>query len=327
MTPRILITPGEPAGIGPDVLLQLIQRPWKAELVAVADVNVLQKRAKELNLPLKCTEVAMNESPTTHCPGTLKIIPVTCKEVVVPGELNPANAVYVLKTLDTAIDLCLKKQALALVTGPVHKAIMNEAGIPFTGHTEYLAKRTQSQQPIMLFVVDKIKAALVTTHIPLSQVPQYITREKLVTFLTTLHLALQQQCHLSHPHISVLGLNPHAGENGHLGREEIDIITPTLEKLRAQGLNLAGPLPADTAFTPAILDKTDIVVGMYHDQVLPVIKHIGFEKAVNVTLGLPFLRTSVDHGTALSLAGTGMADAGSMIEATNLALAWTAKLN
>lgn len=321
MIPRLIITPGEPAGIGPDVLLQTINQSWNAELIAIADPVVLIQRANVLNIPLKLISADLTQTPTAHIPGTLKIIPVTLNTPVIPGELNALNNSYVLNTLDLAISTCLDKKANALVTGPVHKEILNTAGIKFSGHTEYLANKTNSKQTIMLFVVDNLKVALATTHIPLKEVSNAITQEKLIALINLLNTELKNKFKITNPRILVAGLNPHAGEGGYLGREEIDVITPALNQLRDKGLLIEGPLPADTLFTPHMLAKQDVIVGMYHDQVLPLIKHIGFDKAVNVTLGLPFIRTSVDHGTALSLAGTGQANAGSMKEAIKLAIA------
>lgn len=321
ITPRLLITPGEPAGIGPDVLIQAVQQMWNAELIAIADPTLLTERAKQLNLPLTLIPADLTQPPQSSFAGTLRILPVALRAPVTAGTLNADNAAYVLETLDVATDLCLAKKANALVTGPVHKEIMNQAGITFSGHTEYLAQKANVKQTIMLFVVGNLKAALVTTHIPLRAVPDAITREKLILFIELLHRNLQTTFAIKQPRIAVAGLNPHAGEGGYLGREEIEVITPTLNTLREKGLMIEGPLPADTLFTPHNLTQFDVVVGMYHDQILPVIKHIGFDKAVNVTLGLPFLRTSVDHGTALSLAGTHQTNAGSMKEAIKLATA------
>jgi 4-hydroxythreonine-4-phosphate dehydrogenase len=230
------------------------------------------------------------------------------------------NAPYVLECLEVATKACLEKNAGALVTGPVHKSIINEANIPFTGHTEFLATQCGASNPIMLFVVDDMKVALATTHLPLSEVPRAITREKLLTLIRQLHQELKHQFGLAEPKILVCGLNPHAGENGHLGHEEIDVITPALEQLRTENINVIGPLPADTIFTPKHLQNADIIVAMYHDQALPVVKYVGFDRAVNVTLGLSIIRTSVDHGTALDMAGTGNADPGSLTAAIRLAI-------
>lgn len=318
--PRILITPGEPAGIGPDITIQIAQLPWDAELIVVADPDLLTQRAAQLNLALTLIEYDLQQSATIHTPGTLKIIPIKLNAEVTAGKLNPANAAYVLKTLEIAADLCEKKQAQAIITGPVQKSVMNEAGIAFSGHTEFFADHAHVKQTVMFFVADQLKVALATTHLPLTKVSAAITRDKLISVITILYQDLQRWFDLSSPHIAICGLNPHAGESGHLGREEIEIITPTLNELRAQGLRLSDPLSADTIFNAANAKKYDAILAMYHDQALPVVKYASFGHAVNVTLGLPYLRTSVDHGTALDLAGTGRTDAGSMHAALKLAI-------
>jgi 4-hydroxythreonine-4-phosphate dehydrogenase len=318
--PRLIITPGEPAGIGPDVTIQIAQKAWAAELIVVADPVLLQKRAAELHLPLTLDDADLSKPASIHRPGHLKIIPVTLKAAVESGKLNVANAAYVLQCLEVAADICLQKKADALVTGPVQKNIINEAGIPFTGHTEFLAARTRAQSSLMLFVVDDLKVALATMHLPLAKVPQALTKEKLESSLRLLDAELKNKFQIHHPHIFVCGLNPHAGEQGNLGREEIDIIEPVLKKLRAENFNLTGPLPADTIFTKKVLKNADAILAMYHDQALPVVKYLGFDRAVNVTLGLPIIRTSVDHGTALDIAGSGKADAGSLTAALKLAI-------
>ncbi|VVC75051.1 4-hydroxythreonine-4-phosphate dehydrogenase [Aquicella siphonis] len=318
---RILITPGEPAGIGPDITIQIAQQPWPAELAVVADPDLLLRRARETGLPLTLDEIDTDSPPSAHRPGTLKILPVKMRSTVEPGKLNPACAVYVVETLEKAAALCLKKQSHAIVTGPVHKGIINQAGIPFSGHTEFFAKYCQVPQTIMLFVVKDLKVALATTHLPLSAVSAAITKTHLQTILTLLNTELKHRFQIKTPRILVCGLNPHAGEGGYLGREEIDTINPVLESLRAQGLLIEGALPADTIFTPKYLNRADVVLAMYHDQALPLVKYLGFGHAVNVTLGLPFIRTSVDHGTALDIAGTKKADAGSLEAALTLAIA------
>jgi 4-hydroxythreonine-4-phosphate dehydrogenase len=317
---RLLITPGEPAGIGPDILIQLAQASSAAEWVAIADPDLLMARAKQLHLPLSLIECDIDANPKPHLPGTLKIIPHALKREVTPGKLNPENAGYVIQTLETAADLCLKNQANAIVTGPVHKGVINDAGISFSGHTEFFAQCCKVPHTVMLFVVDELKVALVTTHLPLAEVSKAITKKSLHATLSILNQALKQHFHLTSPRILICGLNPHAGENGYLGREEIDTIIPALDELRAQDYKLEGPLPADTIFTPASLNRADAVLAMYHDQGLPIVKYLGFGHAVNVTLGLPFVRTSVDHGTAIDIAGSGKADAGSLEAAINLAM-------
>jgi 4-hydroxythreonine-4-phosphate dehydrogenase len=306
---HILITPGEPAGIGPDIVLHILQQHWDAKLTIVADPDLLSQRAQSLGISL---------------PSHLNIIPVTLSDKVITGQLNPQNANYVIQTLKTAAEICLAQEADAIVTGPVHKGVLNDAGIAFTGHTEFFAHTGHVPQTVMLFVVDQethpLKVALATTHLPLAHVSQAITKERLQTTLKILREGLQTHFKLPHPRILVCGLNPHAGEGGHLGSEEIEIITPTLDELRTLGYALQGPLPADTIFTPTHLKQADVILAMYHDQALPLVKYLGFGHAVNVTLGLPFIRTSVDHGTALDVAGTGKADAGSMIAALKLAI-------
>lgn len=318
--PRIIITPGEPAGVGPDVTVKIAQQHWPAELIIVADPELLTSRAKILNLPLTLEKIDFTKPPTRHVPGALKIFPVELNTPSTAGTANVENAAYVLKCLETATDFCLEKKAAALVTGPVNKSIINDAGIAFTGHTEFLANRCRSNDVIMLFVADQIKVALVTTHLPLAQVPAAITEKKLTQTIKLLHAELQKQFALTNPKILVCGLNPHAGENGHLGQEEITTIIPVLEKLRAENIDVAGPLPADTIFTEKYLSQADAILAMYHDQALPVVKYLGFGHAVNVTLGLPIIRTSVDHGTAFDVAGTEQADAGSLVAAIELAI-------
>jgi len=323
--PRILITPGEPAGIGPDVVIQLAQQSWPAELIVVADPTLLAERAELLSLPLTTTTTDLTEPAARHEIGRLKIIPVPLAAPALPGILNAHNARYVLQCLEQATDLCLQQQADALVTGPIHKSIINTAGISFTGHTEFLATRCRSTEAIMLFVVDKLKVALATTHIPLAQVSEAITTEKLKTLLRCLHTELQNKFGVPRPKILVAGLNPHAGESGLLGQEEITTIAPALQQLRAEKMDVIGPLPADTIFTMPYLQEADAILAMYHDQALPVIKYLGFDRAVNVTLGLPIIRTSVDHGTALDIAGSKNANPGSLIAAVKLAIDLTNK--
>lgn len=316
---RIALTAGEPAGIGPDIIIQLAQQPFPAELVVVADPDLLQQRAKQLNLPLTLIPVDFGQAPQPHTPQQLKILPVMLDAPVVIGKLNTANAKYVLKTLEVAAEHCLKNNFQALVTAPVHKGIINDAGIAFSGHTEFLAHFTHAKNVVMMLVAKNLRVALVTTHLPLAQVPAAITKEKIIQTLQIIQHDLQHYFAIAKPKILVAALNPHAGEGGHLGREEIEIITPTLEEMRRHGMDVIGPLPADTLFIPKYLNQADVFVAMYHDQGLPVIKYHGFGEVVNVTLGLPIIRTSVDHGTALELAGTGQADASSLQAALELA--------
>lgn len=317
---RVLITPGEPAGIGPDILIKIAQQSWPAELVAVFDPELIKSRAKLLNLPIEISEVDCQSLPTSHAKKTIKIIPVQLKEAVIPGKLNTANAMYVQQCLEIATDLCLQNKAHALVTGPIQKSVMNDAGIPFSGHTEFLAQRCRVSDVIMLFVVEKMKVALVTTHLPLRQVPDAITQDKLTHKIQLLHQELTKHFKIMNPAIFVCGLNPHAGESGHLGQEEIDIIQPVIQALQAKNMNVRGPFSADTIFTEKYLKEADVILAMYHDQALPVVKYLGFSHAVNVTLGLPIIRTSVDHGTALDVAGTLQADERSLAAALQLAI-------
>ena len=317
---RIVVTPGEPASIGPDIVIQLAQQPVNAEILVVADPKLLQARAALLGLPLTLTTADLTQPASINKPAEIKIIPVSLNTPCTPGVLDADNSAYVIEALEIAAELALKKTVDAIVTGPVQKSIINDSGVNFTGHTEFLAKFCRSNKVLMFFVVDKLKVALATTHIPLSEVAGAITVDKLCQQLQLLHDELQSKFKIATPRILVCGLNPHAGENGHLGDEEIKTIIPALKLLREKNINVIGPVPADTAFTQKVLADADAVFAMYHDQALPVVKYQGFDRAVNVTLGLPILRTSVDHGTALDVAGTGKANAGSMIAAVKLAI-------
>lgn len=318
--PRVLITPGEPAGVGPDVAIHIAQQAWPVEIIAIADPGLLLGRAAAIGLPLRILPFNEQEMPRAHQPGTLRALPVPLNAPVKVGKLDPANAGYVLHALETAATMCLEKTAAAIVTGPVHKATINEGGFAFTGHTEFFADLAHASHTVMLFVVEKLKVALASTHVPLARVATTITRESLRATIDVLLKGLAQYFGLSAPHILVCGLNPHAGENGHLGREEIDIIAPVINELRQHCPGLKGPLSADTVFLPKNLQHVDAVLAMYHDQALPLVKYIGFGHAVNVTLGLPFVRTSVDHGTAIDIAGKGLVDAQSMAAALQLAI-------
>ncbi len=320
MTPRIAITPGEPAGIGPDITLAIAQQSWDAELVAVCDPTLLAQRASQLGQEIALADFDPTSPAQTHVPGTLKVAPVALAQPAIPGELNPANALYVLDTLNFAVDQCMASQFDAMVTAPVQKSVINDAGVSFSGHTELLAERTRTSQVVMMLATRELRVALATTHLPLREVPDAITPELLEKTLEILHRDLQGKFGLDRPRIAVLGLNPHAGEGGHMGREEIDTIIPVMQKLAAQGMDLQGPLPADTAFNPKVLKHCDAVFAMYHDQGLPTLKYAGFGQAVNITLGLPIIRTSVDHGTALDLAGSGEADPASLETALHLAI-------
>lgn len=318
--PRIVYTPGEPAGIGPDLVVALAQAPQPAELVAAADPALLKSRAVELGLPLTLRDWNPNQAPEPSRAGELLVAPVPLHSAARAGHLDPSNAQYVLRTLDLAIEGCLKGQFDALVTGPVHKGVINEAGIAFTGHTEYLAEKTATPRVVMMLATEGLRVALATTHLPLKDVAGALNAQLLTEVIEVLHGAMQRDFGLAQPKILVCGLNPHAGEGGHLGREEIDILEPVLARGRARGFDLVGPLPADTLFTPRHLADADAVLAMYHDQGLPVLKYKGFGRAVNITLGLPLVRTSVDHGTALDLAGTGRADLGSLKTALDYAV-------
>ncbi len=300
-------TPGEPAGIGPDLAVIYAQKKSKKNLLVFADPDVLLHRAKTLNLTLK-----ISESETSPKAQTLCVYPVKTNDKVTAGKLNKNNANYVLKTLDLAIQHCLDGDTQALITGPLHKGVINQAGIHanFSGHTEYLAERCGVDKTVMMLATEGLRVALTTTHLPLSQVSKNIQTDTLKKTLNIIHSSLQHYG-LKNPKIVVCGLNPHAGEDGYLGREEIEIINPLIKQLNKQGFNLVGSVPADTAFTPDALKDVDCVLTMYHDQGLPVLKTLGFKKAVNITLGLPFIRTSVDHGTAINLAGTGEISLGS----------------
>lgn len=323
MTLRLAVTPGEPAGVGPELLIQLIQGGYPQELIAYADPDLLRERAQRIGLALRCREPA--GAPRPLAPGELAVMPLPLAAPAQPGILSPANAGYVLRCLDRAVADCQSGFCAALVTGPVHKGVINDAGIPFSGHTEYLAARTGTARVVMMLATAGLRVALATTHLPLAQVPAAINAPLLIEVIGILYHDLQRRFGIAQPRILVCGLNPHAGENGHLGREEIDVIIPALTHLRAQGMAIIGPLPADTLFTPKYLEHADAVLAMYHDQGLPVLKYRGFGQAVNITLGLPIIRTSVDHGTALDLAGSGQADIGSLATALDYASAMAAK--
>ncbi len=315
---RIAVTPGEPSGIGPDLLIQLSQKPLDFELVAYADPTLLISRAKALGLPLKI-RLHNQSKPAASGKFELSVKPIILKSPVIPGILNSDNSGYVLETLSTAITDCQKKYCQALVTGPIHKGVINSSGVKFTGHTEFLADKTSTKKVVMMLATEGLKVALVTTHMPLSEVPKHITKDSLKETICILNSDLEKRFGIKRPKILICGLNPHAGEDGYLGMEEIDIIKPCMNQLRSEGILLEGPLPADTIFTPKYLNNCDAILAMYHDQGLPVIKYKGFSNAVNITLGLPIIRTSVDHGTALELAGTNMGNIGSLVTAIEYA--------
>lgn len=305
---RLAVTPGEPAGIGPDLLVMAAQHPMPTALVVIADPELLYRRANQLGLPLTLIE---DDGDKRILTGTLRVVPVAMPSRETLGAPQSAHAPYLLQSLQIATQGCLSGRFDALVTGPLQKSSINAAGIAFSGHTEYLAELTGTPRVVMMLATPGLRVALATTHLPLRDVADAITPALLEDIFSITHQALRTRFGIAQPRIMVCGLNPHAGEGGHLGREEIDIIIPVMNKLRQQGMVLDGPFPADTLFTPKYLDHADVVIAMYHDQGLPVLKHKGFGAAVNITLGLPIIRTSVDHGTALDLAGTGRIDSGS----------------
>jgi len=319
MTLRLALTPGEPAGIGPDLAIALAQQGCSDEIVVIADQQLLQQRAEQLGLGLHIRHFDASKPARALNKGELCVYDIKLARPCIAGQLDSGNSRYVLETLKAAIEGCERGLFHAFVTAPVHKGVINDAGIEFSGHTEFLAQQTRTERVVMMLATEGLRVALATTHLPLKDVAAAITPESLTQTLQILHTDLRHHFAIENPKILVCGLNPHAGEGGHMGREEIDIIEPTLAKLREQGMNLVGPLPADTLFTPKYLDDADAVLAMYHDQGLPVLKFKGFGEAVNITLGLPIIRTSVDHGTALDLAATGKADLGSLLTALNYA--------
>jgi len=316
----VAITAGEPAGIGPDVVIALAERIWPVEPVIIADPDLIADRAVKLGKRMEILPYDAQAPAVPSRPGQLIVAEEPLRVPCKMSQPDPANAEYVMATLVRACDGCRRGEFAAMVTAPVHKGVINEAGIAFTGHTEFLAERCQAVQPVMLLVADTLRVALVTTHLALREVPAAITGERIQRIFRLLHDSLSTAFAIAAPRIIVLGLNPHAGESGHLGTEEIEVIEPALDELTAAGYRPIGPLPADTAFTPFHLSRADAILAMYHDQGLPVLKNRGFGQAVNVTLGLPIIRTSVDHGTALDLAGSGRADPGSLYGALALAI-------
>tara|TARA_R110000772_G_scaffold127924_1_gene235472 strand:+ start:144 stop:1115 length:972 start_codon:yes stop_codon:yes gene_type:complete len=310
---RIALTAGEPAGIGPDLCVQLVQQQQSCELVVIADPLLLEQRAEQLGLRIKLELSDLSKPAQLPTKGVLRYLPVELAEPVKAGELNHLNSAYVLKTLQEALDGCLAETFDAVVTAPVHKGVINDAGFMFSGHTEFFADGAGVDKVVMMLATANLRVALATTHLPLKMVSQAITQASLTRVIEIIHDGL------SSPRIAVCGLNPHAGEGGHLGNEEIEVISPVIEQLSKQGINLSGPWPADTIFVQEKLNNFDVVLAMYHDQGLPVLKHQGFGQAVNVTLGLPFIRTSVDHGTALDIAGTGRAAISSLQAAIDMA--------
>ncbi len=317
--PRLAITAGEPAGIGPDLCLSLAARGHGADWVVLGSRDVLLARARLLGLDIVIKPFT-DAAPAAKRAGELTVLDIPTAAAVSAGRLDAANAAHVLALLDTAAQGCLNGRFDAVVTAPVHKGVINDAGVAFSGHTEYLAAACgPDAYPVMMLACPGLRVALATTHLPLRAVADAITPALLERVLTIIDADLRERFAIASPRIKVCGLNPHAGEGGHLGREELDVIIPVLDRLRARGLDLYGPLPADTLFTPRVLADADAVLAMYHDQGLPVLKHAGFGEAVNITLGLPLIRTSVDHGTALDLAGSGRAESGSLLAAIDLA--------
>jgi len=318
--PAIVYTCGEPAGIGPDLAILLADTPLPCRLRVLGNLDVLRSRAKQLARHVDFIELGENDPTPPHTVGKLSVQSLPVATPVVAGRLDHRNSQHVLALLDEAANGCMQDRYAAMVTGPVHKGIINDAGIAFTGHTEYLAARSNTEKVVMMLTGGGLNVALATTHLPLSEVSRALTREELTAVLRILHADLVKKFGIAHPRIAVCGLNPHAGESGHLGREEIDVIEPVLNVLRDEGMNLSGPHPADTLFAQLRKQPADAVLAMYHDQGLPVLKYASFGEGVNVTLGLPFIRTSVDHGTALELAGTGKIETGSLLAAIKLAI-------
>ena len=316
---RIALTVGEPAGIGPDLCVALSQQQQQAEIIAIVDPLLIESRAKELGIQLSLEQANLSQAPTVPAQGTLRYLPVNLVTDVKTGQLDKQNSQYVLNSLQLALDGCLDGRFDAVVTAPVHKGIINDAGIMFTGHTEFFADGAAVDKVDMMLATQELRVALATTHLPLLEVSGAITQQSLTTVIKIIIKSMQEQFSLPSPKIAVCGLNPHAGEGGHIGREEIDIITPVIEQFEQQGLEVTGPWPADTIFVKDYLKNFDVILAMYHDQGLPVLKHQGFGKAVNITLGLPFIRTSVDHGTALDLAGSGKATTTSLQAAIDMA--------
>ncbi len=327
--PIVAVTSGEPAGVGPEICLRLLECAGQAlpvQLVILADRQLMAGRAQSVGFSGRLRDWTPGMPPA---PGTLDILHLPLSVPSCPGKLDPANSPYVLQLLDRALEGCLSREFSALVTAPVHKGAINDAGIPFIGHTEYLAEKTHTAHVVMMLAGGGMRVALATTHLPLKEVPAAVTQASLERTLRILHADMGRKFAIGNPRILVAGLNPHAGESGYLGREEIEVITPVLDRLRAEGMILIGPLPADTLFTPPMLSRGDCVLAMFHDQGLTALKYASFGKGINVTLGLPVIRTSVDHGTALELAGTGRADPGSLFVAVEqaIAMAQRAELN
>lgn len=317
--PRLVVTSGEPAGIGPDLALMLAQKDYPAQITVIGSIDLLRQRAQQLQLEVNL-ELYDPEKQSSCEPGALSVLSLDLKQSVIAGELNSANSNYVLAMLERAARGCLDGEFDAVVTTPVHKGVINDAGITFSGHTEFFAEVTGGQLPVMMLVTPGLRVALATTHLPLKDVSAAITKDGLEQVIRIIDKDLREKFGLQNPKIYVCGLNPHAGEGGYLGTEEIDTINPVLEKVKKDGIEVVGSLPADTIFTPKYMEQADLILAMYHDQGLAVLKHVGFGNAANITLGLPIIRTSVDHGTALDLAGSGKVEFGSMDYAIKVAI-------
>ena len=324
---RLVITAGEPAGIGPDVVLAALQSPFDAQIAVVGDVQVLEQRAIALGMDLQFTLLQPDATPPSHIPGKMSVYHIPCANPVEPGRLDVANANHVVQTLHKSVQLLKDNRFDAVVTAPVQKSVISESGLSFTGHTEFFSEQFGCEDVVMLLVNDGLRVALATTHLPLREVPDAITQESLLRKLEIIHNNLRRLYGIAQPRIAMLGLNPHAGESGHLGREEIETITPAREEALRRGIDVTAPLPADTAFTSKQVLDADVVLAMFHDQGLPVLKARGFGSSVNVTLGLPTIRTSVDHGTALELAATGEASSQSMKAAITEAITCAQHIN
>lgn len=317
--PRLIVTSGEPAGIGPDLALMLADKEYAAQITVIGSIELLQQRAQQLQIDVQFEQY--NPSAIqSHQPGRLTVLPLSLNQPVIAGELNSANSNYVLNMLEQAAQGCLGGEFDAVVTAPVHKGVINDAGIAFSGHTEFFAEVTGGQLPVMMLATPGLRVALATTHLPLKDVSAAITQHSLEQVIRIIDKDLREKFGLQTPKIYVCGLNPHAGEGGYLGTEEIDTINPVLERVKQDGITVIGSLPADTIFTPKYIEQADVILAMYHDQGLSVLKHVGFGNAANITLGLPIIRTSVDHGTALDLAGSGKVGFGSMDYAIKVAI-------
>ncbi len=317
--PRIAVTPGEPAGVGPDLMVELAQQQWDAQIVVYADAEMMLQRAQQLRHKIKMLPYTAGMDYIQK-PGEMIIHHIPVATIVEPGKLDVENGAYVVETLRMACDQNIQGDFDAVVTGPVHKGTINKAGVSFSGHTEFFAQQSNTADVVMMLATDGLRVCLATTHIPLAYVSKAITPERLDKVIKIMNTDLKLKFGISKPRIYVCGLNPHAGEDGHLGQEENLVMKPTLDILRNEGLDIIGPLPADTIFHEKYLEDADVVLAMYHDQGLPVLKFKGFGNSVNITLGLPFIRTSVDHGTAADLAGTGNANIGSMARALETAI-------